>query len=63
MADVWLVLVDTNGTREMKERKDDCFSLVSCYHIELETDRCSNAPAGMFFQLDVSVSNNMNLNV
>lgn len=62
MADVWLHLVDFKWTREKKERKADCFSLFSCYYIELETDHCSNAPAGVFFQLGVSISNNMNPN-
>lgn len=59
-------LVDTDGRREEKERKADCFSPLSCYRIELEMDHCSNAQTGVFFfsffQLDVIVSNNMNLN-
>lgn len=63
MADVWL---NTDGRMEEKERKADCFSPLSCFRIELEMDHCSNAPTGVFFfsffQLDVSVSNNMNLN-
>lgn len=59
-------LLDTNGRMEEKERKADCFSPFSCDHVELEMDHCSNAPTGVlffsFFQLEVSVSNNMNVN-
>lgn len=65
MADVWLIF----GGRwwEKGKRKHSWLFFVpslSCYHIKLETDHCSNALTGMFFfgafQLDVSVSNNMN---
>ena len=60
-----LILVDAKWREEEKVKKADCFSPLSCYCIELETDHCSNAPTGvfffLFFQLDVSVSNNKNL--
>lgn len=62
MADV---LFDTDGRGEEKETRADCFSPLSCYRIELEMDHCSNAQTAefsLFFQLDVIVSNNMNLN-
>lgn len=56
------ILIGSDGRREEKERKADCFSLLSCYLIELETAHCSNALTGVFFfssfQLDVSVTEN-----
>lgn len=56
----------SHGRKEKKERTADCFSPLSSCHIELVMDHHSDAPTGvfsfLFFQLDVIVSNNMNLN-